>query len=116
MAEGFLKAMAGDKISAKSAGNMPSERVNSLAVQVMKEVGIDISGHKPKMITAEMIQEADRIILMGCGGNACPIVPKQVEDWQIEDPAGKGIEKFREVRDIIREKVRKLIDEMEKSK
>lgn len=116
MAEGFLKAMAGDKISAKSAGNMPSERVNSLAVQVMKEVGIDISGHKPKMITAEMIQEADRVILMGCGGNACPIVPKQVEDWQIEDPAGKGIEKFREVRDIIREKVRKLIDEMEKSK
>ncbi|MEM2969928.1 MAG: arsenate reductase ArsC [Candidatus Bathyarchaeia archaeon] len=116
MAEGFLKAMAGDKISAKSAGNMPSERVNSLAVQVMKEVGIDISGHKPKMITAEMIQEADRVILMGCGGNACPIVPKQVEDWQIEDPSGKGIEKFREVRDIIREKVRKLIDEMEKSK
>ncbi|MEM2130663.1 MAG: hypothetical protein QXZ70_08715, partial [Candidatus Bathyarchaeia archaeon] len=58
MAEGFLKAMAGDKISAKSAGNMPSERVNSLAVQVMKEAGIDISGHKPKMITAEMIQEA----------------------------------------------------------
>jgi len=116
MAEGFLNAMASNQIRAKSAGNMPAERVNPLAVQVMKEVGIDISGHKPKMITANMIQEADRVVLMGCGGNACPIVPKQVEDWQIEDPSGKGIEKFREVRDIIEKKVKKLIDEMEKGK
>jgi len=116
MAEGFLNAMASNQIRAKSAGNMPAERVNPLAVQVMKEVGIDISGHKPKMITADMIQDADRVVLMGCGGNACPIVPKQVEDWQIEDPSGKGIEKFREVRDIIKKKVKKLIDEMEKCK
>jgi protein-tyrosine-phosphatase len=84
---------------------MPAERVNPLAVQVMKEVGIDISGHKPKMITVEMIQEADKVVLMGCGKNACPIVPKEVEDWQIEDPSGKGVEKFREVRDIIKKKV-----------
>ena len=116
MAEGFLNALASSKVSARSAGNMPAERVNPLAVQVMKEVGIDISDHKPKMITAEMVQEADKVVLMGCGGNACPIVPKQVEDWQIEDPAGKGIEKFREVRDIIRKKVEKLIAEIDKGK
>jgi protein-tyrosine-phosphatase len=116
MAEGFLNALAGSKVSAKSAGNMPAERVNPLAVQVMKEVGIDISDHKPKMITAEMIQKADKVVLMGCGGNACPIVPKEVEDWQIEDPAGKGIEKFREVRDVIRKKVEKLVAEINKSK
>jgi protein-tyrosine-phosphatase len=105
MAEGFLNALVGSKVSAKSAGNMPAERVNPLAVQVMKEVGIDISGHKPKMTTAEMVQEADKVVLIGCGGNACPIVPKEVEDWQIEDPSGKGVEKFREVRDIIKKKV-----------
>lgn len=116
MAEGFLNALANNKVIAKSAGNMPAERVNPLAVQVMKEAGIDISGHKPKMVTAEMVQEADKVVLMGCGRNACPIVPKRVEDWQIEDPSGKGIEKFREVRDIIRKKVENLIAEIDKGK
>ena len=116
MAEGFLNALAGSKVSAKSAGNMPAKKVNPLAIQVMKEVGTDISDHKPKMITAEMVQEADKVVLMGCGRNACPIVPKEVEDWQIEDPAGKSIEKFREVRGIIRKKVEKLIVEIDKGK
>jgi len=115
IAEGFLNALAEEKVSAKSAGNMPAKAVNPLAVQVMKEVGIDISGHKPKMITAEMVQEADKVVLMGCGRNSCPIVPKEVEDWQIEDPAGKGVEKFREARDAIRKKVEKLITEVNKS-
>jgi len=116
MAEGFLNALANNRVSAKSAGNMPAERVNPLAVQVMNEAGIDISSHKPKMITAEMVREADKVVLMGCGKNACPIVPKQVEDWHIEDPSGKGIEKFREVRDTIRKKVEKLITEIDKCK
>ena len=114
MAEGFLNALASKKASTKSAGNMPAKTVNPLAVQVMKEVGLDISDHKPKMITAEMIQEADKVVLMGCSRNSCPIVPKEVEDWQIEDPAGKGIEKFREARDTIRKKVGKLIAEVNK--
>jgi arsenate reductase len=81
----------------------------------MKEVGLDISDHKPKMIMAEMIREADKVVLMGCGRNACPIVPKEVEDSQIEDPSGKSVEKFREVRDVIRKKVEKLIAEVYKS-
>ena len=115
MAEGFLNALAGEKASAKSAGNMPAKAVNPLAVQVMKEVGIDISSHKPKMITAEMVQEADKVVLMGCSRNSCPIVPKEVEDWQIEDPARKGVEKFREARDAIRKKVEKLVTEVNKS-
>jgi len=116
MAEGFLNALAGSRVSAKSAGNMPAKKVNPLAIQVMKEVGIDISHRKPKMITAEMVQEADKVVLMGCSKNACPIVPKEVEDWQIEDPAGKNIEKFREARDVIKKKVEKLIAEINKSK
>lgn len=113
MAEGFFNALAGGKAAAKSAGNKPAERVNPFAVRVMREVGIDISKHKPKMITAEMINEADKVVLMGCEGNACPIVPKEVIDWHIEDPAGKGVEKFREVRDLIRKKVEELIAELE---
>ncbi len=116
MAEGFFNFLASGKATAVSAGNMPAKWVNPLAVQVMKEVGVDISGHKPKMLTAEMIREADKVILMGCGGNVCPIVPREVEDWQIEDPAGKGIEKFREVRDTIETKVERLLVELEATK
>jgi protein-tyrosine-phosphatase len=111
MAEAFLNALGGKKANAKSAGNMPAKTVNPLAVRVMKEVGIDISGHKPKTITAEMVQEADKVVLMGCGRNSCPIVPKEVEDWGIEDPAGKGVDKFREVRDAIGKRVEALVAE-----
>ena len=91
---------------------MPADKVHSLAVQVMKEAGIDISRHKPKLVTAEMIRKAGRVILMGCEKNTCPIVPEEVADWQIEDPVGKGIEKFREIRDLIREKVEELLVEL----
>jgi len=112
MAEGFFNALAVGKAFAKSAGSMPAERVNSLAVKVMREVGIDISKHKPKLITPEIIKEADKVILMGCGKNACPIIPKEVVDWQIEDPVGKGTKKFRETRDLIRRKVEELLLEL----
>jgi arsenate reductase len=113
MSEGFSNALARKNMVAKSAGNKPADKVNPLAVQVMKEAGIDISRHKPKMITGEMVLEADKVVLMGCGRDACPLVPKEVVDWQIEDPAGKNIEKFREVRDIIKRKVEVLIAELE---
>jgi protein-tyrosine-phosphatase len=109
MAEGFFNTLASGRATAKSAGNMPADMVNPITVQVMKEVGIDISSYKPKIITAEMIEEADKVILMGCGENTCPIVPKEVENWQIEDPVGKGIEKFREIRDLIKKKVEELL-------
>jgi len=112
MAEGFFNALSSGKAVAKSAGNMPAEKVNPLSIEVMREVGIDISKHMPKLITAEMVKEADKVILMGCGGNACPTVPKEVIDWQIEDPVGKGIEKFREVRNLIRGRVEELLIEL----
>lgn len=113
MAEGFFNALAQGKAAAKSAGNKPAQRVNPSAVKVMKEVGIDISEQKPKMITGEMVLEADKVVLMGCGRDACPIVPREVVDWQIEDPFGKGIEKFREVRDTTRRRVKDLLAELE---
>jgi protein-tyrosine-phosphatase len=112
MAEGIFNALAGEKAYAKSGGNKPAETVNPLAIQIMKEVGIDISKNKPKKITAEMIEEADKVILMGCGADSCPNVPKAVVDWQIEDPDGWGIETFREVRDTIRRKVEELLSEL----
>jgi protein-tyrosine-phosphatase len=112
MAEAFFNALAKGKAVAKSAGDKPAERVNPLAVQAMKEVGIDISKNKPKKITAEMVEEADVVILMGCPENACPITPKEVVDWQIEDPEGKSIEKVREIRDVIRKKVEELLAEL----
>jgi arsenate reductase len=113
MSEGFFNASAGKGLAAKSTGNKPADKVNPLAVQVMKEMGIDISRHKPKMITPEMVMEADKVVLMGCGRDACPLVPKEVVDWQIEDPAGKDLRKFREVRDKIKRKVEALISELE---
>ncbi len=114
MAEGLLNALAQGRATAKSAGAAPSDRVDPLAVQAMKEIGIDISMRMPKMITPDMVREADRVVLMGCGTNSCPIIPKELVDWQIEDPAGKGIRKFREVRDTIRRKVEQLLAELEK--
>jgi len=112
MAEGFLNALAGVIAVAQSAGSEPAEKVNPLAVEVMNEAGIDISCHKPKTITAQMIRQADKVVLMGCGRDACPIVPKDVVDWHIEDPVGKGIEKSREVRDLIKGKVEELLREL----
>ncbi len=112
MAEGFFNALAKGKAVAVSAGNKPLERVNPFAVEVMKEAGIDISRQKPKMITAEMIREANKVVLMGCGRDACPIIPKKVVDWNIEDPVGKGIGKFREVRDTIKRRIEEFLAEL----
>lgn len=112
MAEAFFNTLAKGKAFAKSAGDKPADRVNPLAVQAMSEVGIDISGNRPKKVTAEMVEEADVVVLMGCPENACPITPKEVVDWQIEDPTGKTIEKVREIRDQIRRKVEDLLVEL----
>lgn len=114
MAEAFFNRMS-KKAVAISAGTRPAPHVNPLAVIVMNEVGIDISKAKPKMLTLEMIESADRVITMGCAvGDVCPGTIVKTEDWGIEDPAGKSIEKFREVRDIILRKVERLVAELDK--
>ena len=95
-----------------SAGSAPKESINSLAVQVMEEVGIDIANNQPKVLTNEAVQESDVVITMGCG-DACPYYPgKRYEDWVLEDPAGLGIEKVREIRDQIKVKVQALLSEI----
>ena len=111
MAEAFFNAMAENAI-AESAGLKPAEKVDEIAIKVMKEVGIDISNKKPKIITPEMNEEFDFIITMGCV-NGCPLTPKEKTiEWNIPDPKGKSIEDYRKVRKEIKRKVKKLIEDI----
>ena len=110
IAEAFFNKLAKGQAVAVSAGAKPASKVDEKAVDVMKEIGIDITEQRPKALTMKMVEEADVVITMGCGADACPVVPKRVEEWKIEDPAGKPIAKFREVRNKIRKRVEKLVD------
>ena len=116
IAEGFMKALAPKEWKVSSAGTKPADRVNPLAIEVMREVGIDISSHYSKIATSEMIQDATHIISMGCGVfDSCPVFlykNKVLDDWGIEDPVNQPIEKFREIRDIIKKKVESLINQL----
>ena len=110
IAEAFLNSLAGDKAVAISAGTRPAERVNPTVVQAMAEVGIDISDRKPKALTLEMVEKADRVITMGCGADpSCPVTFVPAEDWQLEDPEGKPIELVRDIRDDIERRVVTLL-------
>ncbi|WP_049573302.1 arsenate reductase ArsC [Streptomyces sp. SBT349] len=113
MAAGFLTHLAGDRVEVRSAGSLPAEQINPAAVEAMKEAGIDISGRQPKVLTAEAVQASDYVITMGCG-DACPIVPgKNYLDWDLEDPAGQGIEAVRPIRDEIKTRIERLINEID---
>ncbi|WP_019063522.1 arsenate reductase ArsC [Streptomyces prunicolor] len=113
MAAGFLDDLAGDRIEVRSAGSIPGDQVNPSAVEAMKEVGVDISDQKPKVLTTEVVQASDYVITMGCG-DACPVFPgKKYLDWALEDPAGKGVEAVRPIRDEIRTRIEALIAEID---
>ncbi|MFJ9831096.1 arsenate reductase ArsC [Streptomyces sp. NPDC101169] len=113
MAAGFLSHLAGDRIDVRSAGSVPGDQVNPAAVEAMKEVGVDISAATPKVLTTEAVQASDYVITMGCG-DACPVFPgKRYLDWALEDPAGKGVEAVRPIRDEIKTRVEALITEID---
>ncbi|XES00084.1 arsenate reductase ArsC [Streptomyces sp. S1D4-11] len=113
MAAGFLSHLAGDRIEVRSAGSIPGEQVNPAAVEAMREVGVDIAGRQPKLLTTEAVRASDYVITMGCG-DACPVFPgKKYLDWALEDPAGKAVESVRPVRDEIKARVEKLISEID---
>ena len=115
MAEAFFNQMAKGKALALSAGTQPGDKVNPVVVEAMREVGIDISANKPKMLTLEMIEKADRMITMGCGADAgglCPAGFIESEDWALEDPKDKSLEQVRIIRDEIRKRVAKLVGEV----
>jgi arsenate reductase len=110
MAEAFFNKLAKGQAVAVSAGDRPASKVDEKAVEVMKEIGIDITAQKPKALTMKMVEEADIVITMGCGADVCPVVPKRVEEWKIEDPAEKPVAKFRKVRNEIMKRVEKLVE------
>ena len=109
MAAGFLTALSDGAVDVRSAGSMPGDQINPVAVEAMAEVGIDIASEQPKVLTDEAVQDSDVVITMGCG-DACPFYPgKRYEDWELDDPAGQGIETVRAVRDEIKTRVEELI-------
>ena len=109
MAAGYLRHLAGDRIEVRSAGSMPAEQINPIAVEAMREEGIDIAAEQPKVLTPEAVQASDVVITMGCG-DACPYYPgKRYEDWKLDDPAGQGIDAVRPIRDDIRARIEGLI-------
>ncbi|WP_337926126.1 arsenate reductase ArsC [Kribbella italica] len=113
MAAGWLRELAGDTVEVRSAGSAPRDQINPIAVEAMKEVGIDITGAIPQLLQTETVRESDVIVTMGCG-DACPIFPgKRYEDWELTDPAGQPIEVVRQVRDEIRARVEKLVGELQ---
>ncbi|MGW1297105.1 arsenate reductase ArsC [Streptomyces sp. NPDC002533] len=112
MAAGFLTHLAGDRVLVNSAGSLPADQVNPAAVAAMAEVGIDIASAAPRVLTAEAVQTSDYVITMGCG-DACPVFPGRTYlDWQLDDPAGKGIDAVRPIRDEIRRRVDALLAEI----
>ena len=112
MAAGFLTHLSGGQVEVRSAGSIPGDQVNPSAVAAMAEVGIDISAQTPKTLTTDAVQASDVVITMGCG-DACPIFPgKRYLDWDLEDPAGQGIEAVRPIRDEIKARIQALLTEL----
>jgi arsenate reductase len=113
MAEAFFNGLAKGKAISSSAGTQPSKKVNPTVVEAMREVGIDVGRRRPKMLTFEMLEAADRVVTMGCSvDKACPANLVPTEDWQLEDPEGKPIEQVRQIRDEIRARVERLAREL----
>ncbi|WP_454086186.1 arsenate reductase ArsC [Georgenia sp. Marseille-Q6866] len=112
MAAGYLTALAGDRVTVTSAGSMPADRINPVAVEAMAEEGIDITANQPTRLSDTAVREADVVITMGCG-DACPYYPgKRYEDWVLDDPAGQGLDAVRPIRDEIRARVEALAAEL----
>ena len=109
IAAGFLTALSNGAVDVRSAGSMPGDQINPVAVEAMAEVGIDIASEQPKVLTDQAVQDSDVVITMGCG-DACPFYPgKRYEDWELDDPAGQDLETVRPIRDEIKRRVEELI-------
>jgi arsenate reductase len=110
MAAGYLRHLAGERVRVFSAGSAPGESLNPAAVAVMAEEGIDIASEAPQLLSVDSVKASDVVITMGCG-DACPVFPgKRYEDWELEDPAGKDLDRVRDIRDDIRRRIEKLLE------
>ena len=112
MAAGFLTHLGRGQVEVRSAGSIPADQVNPAAVQAMAEVGIDISDQTPKVLTYGAVEVSDVVITMGCG-DTCPVLPgKTYADWELQDPAGQGVDAVRPIRDDIRRRVESLLQDL----
>ncbi len=116
MAEAFFNSLANGKARGLSAGTQPGDKVNPIVAEAMKEIGIDIISNKPKALTMEMAEQADRMITMGCGDDAAGLCPAKIietEDWALDDPKGQSLEKVRQIRDEVKARVTRLLGELQ---
>lgn len=112
MAAGFLEHLAGGRVEVLSAGSLPAEALNPVAVAAMAELGIDIAGRRPRVLVPEEVRRSDVVVTMGCG-DACPVFPgTRYEDWALDDPAGRSLEEVRPIRDEIRRRVEALLADL----
>ncbi len=112
MAAGWLRHLAGDRVEVRSAGSAPADQVNPAAVRAMAEVGIDLTGQAPKILRHADAEASTVVVTMGCG-DVCPVFPGQRhEDWELDDPAGRGLDAVRTIRDEIRTRVERLLTEL----
>ncbi|MDQ2836573.1 MAG: arsenate reductase ArsC [Actinomycetota bacterium] len=112
MAAALLDHYAAGRVRVRSAGSTPASEINPAVLDVMNEIGLDLSTQYPKLLTTEAVQGADVVITMGCG-DACPIFPgKRYLDWKLTDPAGLPVEQVRPIRDDLDHRVRALVDEL----
>ncbi|MEX8034351.1 arsenate reductase ArsC [Microbacterium sp. 20-116] len=112
MAAGYARTLGGDRVRVLSGGSAPGEALNPMAVAAMAEEGIDISSEVPQLLLTDDVRASDAVITMGCG-DACPIFPgKRYEDWELTDPAGKGLDEVRPIRDDIKARVTTLLREL----
>ncbi|RFU37408.1 arsenate reductase ArsC [Actinomadura logoneensis] len=112
MAAAYLRRLAGDAVEVRSAGSAPASEVNPAVVAALREDGIDIAAETPSLLTADDVRASDVVITMGCG-DACPVFPgRRYLDWTLDDPAGRGLEAVRPIRDEIRARVEALVAEL----
>jgi arsenate reductase (thioredoxin) len=112
MAAGFLRHLGGGRVDVLSGGSEPAAGLNQVAVEAMREKGIDIAGAEPRVLSETAVRQADVVITMGCG-DACPVFPgKRYEDWELDDPAGRSLPEVRRIRDEIERRVLGLLAEL----
>jgi arsenate reductase (thioredoxin) len=112
MAAGWLRHLAADTVEVRSAGSEPANQINPAAVEAMREVGIDITANTPRKLDWATAESSDVLITMGCG-DVCPAFPgKRYLDWNLDDPAGQGIDAVRPIRDAIKARVEQLLTEL----
>jgi arsenate reductase (thioredoxin) len=113
MSQALFERAAGGRHHALSAGTTPGDRVHPEVVEVMDELGIDVSGNVPRQLTRELAEQADVVVTMGCG-DECPYIPgKRYIDWDLEDPKGRPVHEVRATRDDIERRVRDLVAELD---